>query len=50
MSIWDKEKYEKLVENKFNCLCTVDEVKCMCEEFKSSEKGTICHCGVYIND
>jgi len=36
----------KLEENGNKCLCTVEEVDCMCEEFRNMEEG-ICHCGVF---
>lgn len=47
MKIFDNELHKKLELNDFNCLCTIDKVVCMCEEFLNSEVDSICHCGVF---
>ena len=50
----DKEFVKKvrlaLAKNDNYCPCRVNktpDTKCMCKEFRESEVGTICHCGLY---
>ena len=36
-----------------HCPCVLEQfrnqdTKCMCKEFRDSQKGTICNCGLYI--
>ena len=46
INIINQELLKKLKENNNKCLCTIDDVDCMCEEFKNTKTG-ICHCGVF---
>ena len=45
--VYDYSLLQKVKDKNGLCLCTVDDVKCICEEFKNQEEG-ICHCKVYI--
>lgn len=41
---------QALSENDNYCPCRLKktpDTKCMCKEFRESEVGTICHCGLY---
>jgi len=46
-----KDFKEKLKLNKNTCICSLDydnlDMKCMCKDFKESDIGTICHCGIF---
>jgi hypothetical protein len=42
---------EKLKQNDYYCLCLLDKTddnKCMCKEFRESEMGKICLCGIFV--
>lgn len=46
------EVRKKLKENGGYCPCRLEktpDTKCMCKEFRESEKG-MCHCGLYIKE
>ena len=49
LRIYNQENFEKLTKNGTNCLCTIEKVKCMCDEFKNMKIG-ICHCEVFIKE
>lgn len=47
VKIYDYTLLQKVKDNGGFCLCTVDKVPCMCDEFKKEDEG-LCHCKVYI--
>ena len=43
----------KLKDSGGYCPCAViynDDTKCMCKEFRESNKSGYCHCGLYYKD
>jgi hypothetical protein len=40
-------RLEEVRRNGNKCLCTVEDTKCMCDEFIKNEEVGECHCGVY---
>ena len=42
----NQELLDKVRENNNNCLCALEQVKCMCVDFLDSE-DEVCHCGVF---
>lgn len=47
ITVINEGRLEEVRRNGNKCLCTVEDTKCMCDDFIKNEEVGECHCGVY---